>query len=161
MTEDANSVGVSQQELQQSLVYLEYLKEQIGTLNEQFEVLELAVHEHNSAIETLKDFKNIKKDNEVLIPIGADSLVFAEVSDTSKVIINVGAGIAIEEKLGNGIKTLSSRIEQIDENKTKIKVTIDNLQQQAITLSTEIEEKYKTLQGTQNLDGSLGPENVS
>ena len=46
----------SQEELQQSLMYLEYLKEQITGLKEQLEVLELAIKEHNQAIETLKDF---------------------------------------------------------------------------------------------------------
>ena len=97
----------AQQELQQSLIYLEYIKEQITVLKEQSEVLELAQNEHNQAIETLKDFKNISKKNEVLIPIGADSLVFAKIEDPSKVIINVGAGIAIEEKIGDAIKKIT------------------------------------------------------
>ena len=152
MAEESNSVEISQQELQQSLVYLEYLKEQITILKEQFEVLELAVQEHNSAIDTLKDFKSIKSDNEILIPIGGDSLVFAKVADTSKVLINIGAGITLEEDLGNAIETLSSRIDQIDENRNKIKGTIDNLQQQAIMLSSEIENKYRMLQDNPHLD---------
>jgi prefoldin alpha subunit len=155
------NVVASQQELQQSMMYLEYLKEQITTLKEQFEVLELAVNEHNQAIETLKDFNNLDKKNEILVPIGADSLVFAKISDSSKVIINVGAGIAIEEKLGKSIETLTSRIEKIDENRKKIKDTIENLSEQAIMLSSEIEEKYRTLQNSQDVQGNLGPQNVS
>jgi prefoldin alpha subunit len=128
----------NQQELQQSLIYLEYVKEQISTLNEQFEILELAIREHNQAIETLKDFDNLKKNNEILIPIGADSLVFAKVADPSKVILNIGAGVAVEEKIDNAVTKLTTRIEKIEGNKKKIQETIQSLQDQATMLSSTI-----------------------
>jgi prefoldin alpha subunit len=136
----------SQQELQQSLMYLEYIKEQITVLKEQFEILELAVKEHNQAIDTLKDFENLGKNKEILVPIGADSLVFAKVVDQSKVILNIGSGLAMEENLNDAIEKLTSRIENIDDNKNKIESTIQNLQQQATMLTSSIEEKYSTLQ---------------
>jgi prefoldin alpha subunit len=159
-TKDAPSV-ISEQELQQSIMYLDQLKEQIATLKEQLEILELAVKEHNQAVDTLKDFKNLKKDNEILIPIGADSLVFAKILDTSKVIINVGAGIAMEDTIETAIEKLSSRIEKIDMNKNKIGATINNLQDQAIQLSSSIEESYKNLQDSQNAEDNLRPPDVS
>jgi prefoldin alpha subunit len=159
-TKDAPS-AVSEQELQQSIMYLDQLKEQIATLKEQLEILELAVKEHNQAVETLKDFTNLKKDNEILIPIGADSMVFAKILDTSKVIINVGAGIAMEDTIETAIEKLSSRIEKIDMNKNKIGATINNLQDQAIQLSSSIEERYKNLQDRQNAEDNLRPPDVS
>lgn len=161
MTEDTNSKLSTQQEIQQSLYYLEYLKEQISNLTEQFEVLELAVREHNQAVETLKDLKNIKKNDETLVPIGADSLIFTKIADSSKVIINVGAGIAIEEKLDSAIEKLLSRIDKIDENKNKIKTTIVSLQEQEMMLSSAIEEKYQSLQGAVDQESNMGPQNVS
>lgn len=147
MSEDNDSINMeSQQELQQSLMYLEYIKEQITVLKEQFEILELAVKEHNQAIDTLKDFENLGKNKEILVPIGADSLVFAKVVDQSKVILNIGSGLAMEENLDDAIEKLTSRIENIDDNKNKIETTIQNLQQQATMLTSSIEEKYSTLQ---------------
>ena len=113
MPDDESSMHIqNQQELQQSLFYLEYLKEQIVTLKEQFEVLEIAVNEHDQAIETLKDFENLKNNNEILIPLGADSLMFAKVADSSKVILNIGAGLALEEEIDDAIDKLSSRIDR-------------------------------------------------
>jgi len=82
MPGDKNKNAIStQQELQQSLMYLEYLKEQIVALKEQSEILELAVKEHNQAIETLKDFENLDKNNEILIPIGGSHLVLCTIKD--------------------------------------------------------------------------------
>lgn len=150
-----------EQELQQSIIYLEQLKDQISVLKEQLEILEIAVKEHNQAVETLNDFKKLDKNNEMLIPIGADSLVFAKVLDTSKVIINVGAGIAMEEKIDSALKLLNSRIENIEENKNKIGTTINKLQDQAIQLNSMIEEKYKNMQENQSSNDVLGPPNVS
>ncbi|WP_455392568.1 prefoldin subunit alpha [[Eubacterium] cellulosolvens] len=146
MPEDSdNAVLGTQQELQQSLMYLEYIKEQIAVLKEQYEILELAIKEHRQAIDTLKDFENLGKDNEILVPIGADSLVFAKVIDHSKVILNIGSGLAMEENLDNAIGKLNERIENIENNKNKIESTIGNLQQQATMLTSQIEEKYDTL----------------
>jgi prefoldin alpha subunit len=135
-----------QQELQQSVMYLEYLKEQLAALSEQFEILELAIKEHYQAIETLKDFENLDNKNEVLIPIGADSLVFAKVTDQSKVILNIGSGLALEDNIEDAIEKLSTRIEKIEENKGKIKDTIQSLNEQATMLNASVEEKYKELQ---------------
>jgi prefoldin alpha subunit len=152
-----------EQELQQSLMYLEQMKEQIITLREQLEILELAIKEHSQALETLKDFKAIEKDNEILIPIGADTLIFGKVLDKSKVIINVGAGIAMEENIKSAIEKLSERMEKIETNKDKILTSITNLQDQAVRLNASIEERYRALQEGQGQDqsGDLGPPNVS
>ena len=146
MAEEDQIKITNQQELQQSILYLEFIKEQLTTLNEQMEILELAIKEHNQAIETLNDFKNINKDDEILLPIGADSLVFAKIADPSKVILNIGAGLAKEEKLKDAIEKLSSRIEKIEGNKTKIRETIQGLTDQATMLSNTIEAKYKEFQ---------------
>ena len=148
MARDESDTGslATQEELQQAVIYLEYLKEQITTLKEQFEILDIAVREHMQAIDTMKDFENIGKDQEILIPIGADSLVFAKVADPSKVIINIGAGVAQEKKLDEAVESLSGRIDNIEENKKKIQTTIQNLTNQATMLSSNIEEKYREMQ---------------
>ena len=151
----------SQEELQQSVMYLEYIKEQITALKEQTEVLELAIKEHNQAIDTLKDFENLDSKSEILVPIGADSLVYAKVADASKVILNIGSGLAKEEKLKTAIKTLTTRIEKIEESKGKILETINNLTQQATMLTSAIEEKYKEIQSAQSAENILRPPNVS
>ena len=153
------------QEIQQSLMYLEELKAQISTLREQLEILDLAVKEHTQAIDTLKDFDNLKKDSEILIPIGADTLIFGKIIDRSKAILNVGAGIAIEDTVKNAIKKLTERADRIDANKNKILTTLNNLQDQAVKLSSQIEEKYQALQEaqmqSQSGNGNLRPPNVS
>jgi prefoldin alpha subunit len=127
------------------------------------EILELAINEHSQAIETLKDFDSIEKDNELLIPIGADTLIFGKVLDKSKVIVNVGAGIAMEENVKGAIDKLSERMEKITANKDKILTSITNLQDQAVRLNASIEERYRALQEGQAQDqsGNLGPPNVS
>jgi prefoldin alpha subunit len=162
MTEDSNQAALGlNQEIQQSLMYLEYIKEQIVKLNEQIEILDLAILEHSQAIETLKDFENLNKDKEILLPIGADSLVFAKVQDASKVILNIGSGLSKEENIDGAIEKLNERIEKIEENKTKIHDTMVELQQQANMLNSTIEQKYQELQQGQGTDDVLRPPNVS
>ena len=76
-------------------------------------------------------------------------------------ILNIGAGLALEEEIDDAIDKLSSRIEKIEENKNKIQETIMNLQDQATMLSSTIEAKYKEFQEAQDTKGNLGQMNVS
>ena len=88
-------------------------------------------------------------ENEILIPIGADTLVKGKILDNSKVIINIGAGISLEEPTKTGIEKLTSRIEKIETNRNRIAETINNLQDQAIRLSQSVEQRYQEIQQAQ------------
>jgi prefoldin alpha subunit len=87
--------------------------------------------------------------------------MFAKVADPSKVILNIGAGLAKEEKISDAVDKLTSRIDNIENNKKKIQDTIENLQDQAAKLSASIEERYKEYSEDLAPEGNSGSPNVS
>lgn len=131
---------------QQSLVYLESLKSQLEALGQQQEILRMAELEHSQARETLTKYQDLKDGDELLVPVGADSMVFASVADQSKVIINIGAKYAIEQSIEDSIITLGKRIDRIRENRDKTDKSMEGLRQQAEMLTLELQGMYRKLQ---------------
>lgn len=131
---------------QQSLVYLESLKSQLEALGQQQEILRMAELEHSQARETLTKYQDLKDGDELLVPVGADSMVFASVADQSKVIINIGAKYAVEQSIEDSIITLGKRIDRIRENRDKTDKSMEGLRQQAEMLTLELQGMYRKLQ---------------
>ncbi len=131
---------------QQSLAYLESIKSQLEALGQQQEILKMAELEHTQASETLTKYQDLEEGKELLVPIGADSMVFASVADKSKVIISIGAKYAVEQSIEDSIITLGKRIDRLSENRMKIDKSTEGLRQQAEILTMELQGMYQKLQ---------------
>ena len=72
---DEDVVMDENQKFQQSLMYLETLKSQLETLTQQQEYMSMAEMEHTQARDTVKKFQELKQGDELLVPVGAESLI--------------------------------------------------------------------------------------
>ncbi|MCX6657548.1 MAG: hypothetical protein NTY62_02505, partial [Euryarchaeota archaeon] len=70
----------SEQQVRESYMMLESAKAQLEGLAKQQELIQLAVEEHVRARETIKEIAKGAADDEVLVPLGADSYIHAKVS---------------------------------------------------------------------------------
>lgn len=142
---DEDVVMDENQKFQQSLMYLETLKSQLETLTQQQEYMSMAEMEHTQARDTVKKFQELKQGDELLVPVGAESMIFSTVTDKPKVIINIGAKYAIEQNFEDAVITLGKRIDRIRENRQKLDQSAADLRQQAEVLTLEVQEMYRKL----------------
>jgi prefoldin alpha subunit len=119
---------------------------QLDAIDKQMKLLQVSRSEHIQAKETLVSYKKLKKNHEILVPIGADSYVFANVSDSSKVIIGIGADVSTERSIDEGIQKLDERAKMIEESERKLAESMRGLQQQATALNSRIQELYEAIQ---------------
>lgn len=66
-----------------------------------------------SAIDSLREM-NEKKEYSALVPVGMGTFVKSKISSEDKIVLNVGAGIAIEKDKDSAINFLESRIKEIE-----------------------------------------------
>jgi prefoldin alpha subunit len=135
-----------EEELQQSIAYLQVVNAQLDALSRQAKLLQATLTEHLQAKETLNAYKKLKKGEELLVPIGAGSYVFAKVSDPTKVIIGIGANISTEESIDSATDKLETRIKTIEDSERKVAESIHGLEQQAGALTLRVQELYESLQ---------------
>ncbi|EGP93122.1 Prefoldin subunit alpha [Nitrosarchaeum koreense MY1] len=84
-----------------------------GDLSQREATLVNVLREAISAIESIKALRE-KPDSDSLVPIGMGTYVQTKISSSNKIILNVGAGIAMEKTYDSSINYLEARIKEIE-----------------------------------------------
>ena len=103
----------SEQQLREDYTMLETAKAQLDGLMRQQQLIQLAVDEHVRARETVKQLVKGATGDEVLVPLGADSYIHSQISETKDVIVGVGSGVSIKRSPEEAEKILDGKIDDL------------------------------------------------
>ena len=114
------------------------LEGSVNTIQSRLRVVNAASEDTMGATKTLESVKDEKKGTEILVPVGAGSLLKVEITDVEKTVFGVGAGVCIEKSIESSIKDLNERQEELEK--------LSNSQQQQLAqLLTRIESSKNRL----------------
>ena len=88
------------------------------------------IREASAAIESLKTIDD-KTDGESLVPVGLGAFVKAKIAKDEKLILNIGAGVAIEKDKNSAINFLESRLKEME---VALQETVGQKQQVSMSL---------------------------
>ncbi|WP_042685009.1 prefoldin subunit alpha [Candidatus Nitrosotenuis chungbukensis] len=103
---------MSEEQAQQLLYQMQMLESYTASMDQKEEAIMTFLREAVSSVESVRGI-NQKQEFESLIPVGLGTYVKANVSGTSKVLIDVGAGIMVEKEHDSAINYLESRIKEL------------------------------------------------
>ena len=92
---------------------MQMLETYLGDLINKEHNLVNILREAASAIESIKSL-NKESDSETLVPIGMGTYVPTKISSNNKIILNIGAGVAVEKDFDSAINYLEARIKEIE-----------------------------------------------
>ena len=104
---------MSEEQAQQLLYQMQMLESYFAELTQKENTLMNVLRDTKNAIDSLKELGN-GKDANALLPIGMGTFVKSKISSDDKIVLNVGAGIAIEKNKDSAINFLESRIKEIE-----------------------------------------------
>lgn len=104
---------MSEDQAQQLLYQMQMLESYYAELTQKESTLMNVLRDTKSAIDSLKEM-NEKKEYNTLTPLGMGTFVKSKISSEDKIVLNVGAGIAIEKDKDSAINFLESRIKEIE-----------------------------------------------
>jgi len=102
---------MSEEQTQQLLYQMQMLEGYFSELIQKEEAIISVIREASSAVVSLKAIDN-KTDSETLVPMGLGTFVKTKLIPNQKLILNVGAGIAIEKDQNYAINFLESRLKE-------------------------------------------------
>ena len=127
---------MSEDKTQQLLYQMQMLEGYFSELIQKEEAIISVIREASSAIVSLKAIDN-KTDSETLVPMGLGTFVKTKLIPNQKLILNVGAGIAIEKDQNYAINFLESRLKEfqvalqdIDGQKQQVSASLEQGKQQ-------------------------------
>lgn len=127
-----------EEQLRQGLVQQRVYEGSARTLQARLEIINAAMNEFALASSTLEGIKSQKSDADALIPVGGGSFVRAKLADVSKIVVGVGAGVAIEKPIDLSITEIKDRIADLDKART-------TLQEQLTQTLIRLEENREKL----------------
>jgi prefoldin alpha subunit len=105
---------VASEEFQRAAAEYETLRSQMEALAQQNEILSMSLEEYMRAKETMSRFQKGGKGSEILVPVGANSFLFAEIKEPDKAIIGIGSDLTVEESMDEVAKRIEGKIEDIN-----------------------------------------------
>ena len=103
---------MSDEQTQQLLYQMQTLEGYFSELSQKEATIVSVIREASSAIQSLKTIDN-KTDNETLTPVGLGTFIKTKVVPNEKLILNIGAGIAVEKDKDSAINFLELRLKEM------------------------------------------------
>jgi prefoldin alpha subunit len=104
---------MSEEQAQQLMQQMQMLETYFTDLSQREGTLLSVLREAVSAIESIKSIRQ-KPHSDTLVPIGMGTYVQTKISSNDKIVLNIGAGIAVEKTYDSTINYLEARIKEIE-----------------------------------------------
>ncbi len=104
---------MSEQQAEQLMQQMQMLETYFSDLSQREATFVNILREATASIESLQSL-NRNPESETLVPIGTGTFVPTKISSTSKLVINIGAGVAVEKDFTSAINYLEARIKEIE-----------------------------------------------
>ena len=104
---------MSEEQAQQFLQQLQMLESYVAELTQRENTLVGIMREASAAIDSIKGVGS-KDQSDTLVPLGLGTFAKTQISSKDKIILNIGAGVAIEKDKDAAINYLESRLKEIE-----------------------------------------------
>ena len=127
---------MSEEQAQQLLYQMQMLEGYFSELSQKEASIVSIIREASSAIQSLKTIDN-NTDNETLTPVGLGTFIKTKVVPNEKLILNIGAGIAVEKDKDSAInflelllKEMQVALQETSNQKQQISASLEQGKQQ-------------------------------
>jgi prefoldin alpha subunit len=104
---------MSEEQAQQLMQQMQMLETYFSELSQREGTFLSVLRETIAAIESIKSL-SLKPESETLVPIGIGTYVPTKISSNSKIVLSIGAGVAVEKDFPSAINYLEAHIKEIE-----------------------------------------------
>ncbi len=104
---------MSEEQAQQLMQQMQMLETYFSDLSQREGTFLSVLREATAAIESIKALSQ-KPESETLVPIGIGTYIPTKISSKSKIVLSIGAGVAVEKDFPSAINYLEAHIKEIE-----------------------------------------------
>ena len=134
---------MDEKELQEKVFTYRLMEARLDGLVKQRDMLINKVMELQSTLNSIDD---LKSDGEVMFPIGGEAYKIAKTIDKDKLIVAIGANVALEKDTEEGKAILNKRKSELENFINQVQQEIVKVSKAANQLGPEIQELAKQFQ---------------
>ncbi|NND87456.1 MAG: prefoldin subunit alpha [Nitrosopumilus sp.] len=104
---------MSEEQAEQLMQQMQMLETYFSDLSQREATFHSVLREATAAIESIQSLSK-QTESDTLIPIGMGTYIPTKVSSSNKIVLNIGAGVAVEKDFPSTINYLEARIKEIE-----------------------------------------------
>ena len=101
------------------------LEGSISLLQSRLDIVRAASNEVTLAHNTLEGLTKLQNGDSTLIPVGAGSYIRMQLQDSQKLIMGIGAGVAVEKDVESSVTELKARMEELNKARTSLQQQLE------------------------------------
>ncbi|MCD1295326.1 prefoldin subunit alpha [Methanocella sp. CWC-04] len=132
----------TEEQIRELVARMQAYQSRLEMLQQQANFIQLSLNDIDNALKALGSLEEKEEGHEMLVPIGANSYVYATISNPSRVLIGIGAGISVEKSADDSKAILSSRRTEMEKILVETSGAINQVTNELMRLQQEA-EKYR------------------
>lgn len=122
---------MTEKELQEKILTYRILESRLDSLLKQREMVVSKLVELQTTLNSIDEIE--KSNSDVLFPLGSEAYAFGEVLDKKRLIVEIGAGVALEKTVKEGVQTIEKR-------KVEIEGVLKEFERNILAISSRLQE---------------------
>ena len=131
----------NKEKAQEIYMELNELNQNAKQLQNQLDVITHQLLDLNATSNSLDEFNKIEIGKEIFVPLSSGIFARASINDTSKLFVNVGAGVVVKKDIASTKKLIQRQIEEL----SKIQKQMVNELEKMLNHATNLEQELQNL----------------
>ena len=122
-------------------IYMEFqmLEQHIRQLQSQLEMVTHQLMELAATSSSLDEFKKISSGKDIFVPLSAGIFAKASIKDTSDLLVNVGANVAVKKDIDSTKKLIQGQMDEIRKIQKQMADELDKMMHHAAQLEMQLQ----------------------
>ena len=133
----------NKKQLQEKYMQMQMIEQQMQQVQKQLKVIDQQIQELNLTEQALNDLKDTKIGSEILVPMASGIFVKAELKDNKELVINVGADTVVKKDVDDAKKLITDQISEVTNMQQQLNMNLEKLASSAQVLEKELQKLVK------------------
>ncbi len=136
-----NEIKAESMEKKAQEMYMEFqvVEQHIKQMQGQLEMVTGQLIELNATSGSLDEFKKISIGKEIFVPLSSGIFAKAGIKDTSELLVNIGANVAVKKDVDSTKKLIQGQIEEVKKMQARIVNELEKLASHASQLEMKLQ----------------------
>ncbi len=130
------------------IMQVQYFENIAQSLQQRFNYVEAAIAELQVALNTISEISKESGGADILVPVGAGSYLRAKTADVEKLIVGIGADVAVEKTVREATDAYQIRIDEFRKVRESLGQDIDKVAASLSKARQELETLTRKSEGT-------------
>ena len=134
-----NKMDDKEKKAQEMYMEFQMLDQHIKQLQQQLEMVTHQLMELNSTSSSLDEFKKINQGKDLFVPLSSGIFARANIKDTSELLVNVGANVAVKKDVASTKLLIQNQLEEIRKIQKQMIDELEKLTSRAAQLEMQLQ----------------------